>query len=245
MLTSSQQREILEAIRHICDAETFRRACRELMVKLECDYYLFSMFKSVGVSHKRLFLDSNFPCDWLARNLQDDRKQTDPVIIHCMNHYVPVAWSSLYESADQQGKQELAEARKVGLVDGVSVPIHGRLGEFGILSLAVREPLTVENRFKLMVQTPLFAPYLQEAANAFKIKEEPTYQLTSREKECLGWASEGKTTWEISQILAISESTVNFHLNNTIKKTQAVNRQQAIVKALMSGTLLPGQYMVD
>lgn len=56
--------------------------------------------------------------------------------------------------------------------------------------------------------------------------------LTQREMECLDWVVKGKTSWEISQILGISERTVNFHLGNCIHKTNSVNRQQAIYKYL-------------
>lgn len=62
--------------------------------------------------------------------------------------------------------------------------------------------------------------------------------ITKRELECMKWASEGKTSWEISQILNISERTANFHLANCIEKTGSINRQQAIVRCLLQGQLL-------
>jgi len=62
-------------------------------------------------------------------------------------------------------------------------------------------------------------------------------RLSGREIECLKWASTGKTSWEISIILEISERTVTFHLTNTQKKLQAVNRTQAIVKAVRFGLI--------
>ena len=61
--------------------------------------------------------------------------------------------------------------------------------------------------------------------------------LTQREKACLSWAAKGKTSWEISQILAISERTVNFHLGNCISKTNSNNRQQAISRCLAVGQI--------
>ncbi|WOC26267.1 helix-turn-helix transcriptional regulator [Pseudoalteromonas sp. N1230-9] len=63
-------------------------------------------------------------------------------------------------------------------------------------------------------------------------------KITRREKECIKWASIGKTSWEISQILNISQRTVDFHLSNCIKKTSSTNRQQAIVKCILNGELL-------
>jgi DNA-binding CsgD family transcriptional regulator len=56
--------------------------------------------------------------------------------------------------------------------------------------------------------------------------------LSSREKEILKWLMEGKSTWDISTILQISERTVKFHVDNTMKKLDAVNRTHAVAIAL-------------
>ena len=64
-------------------------------------------------------------------------------------------------------------------------------------------------------------------------------ELSDREKECLFWASEGKTSWEIATILGISERTVNFHLNQVTNKTDSKNRNQAIAKSISSGIIVP------
>lgn len=56
--------------------------------------------------------------------------------------------------------------------------------------------------------------------------------LTKREVEILRWLSEGKSSLEISIILNICESTVKFHVNNTLAKLHASNRTHAVAKAL-------------
>lgn len=56
--------------------------------------------------------------------------------------------------------------------------------------------------------------------------------LTNREKECMKWVAEGKTSWEVSIILGVSERTVNFHIQNCMSKTNSVNRRQAVTKCL-------------
>jgi PAS domain S-box-containing protein len=56
--------------------------------------------------------------------------------------------------------------------------------------------------------------------------------LSLREKEILGWIMQGKSTWDISTILKISERTVKFHVDNIMKKLSAVNRTQAVAIAL-------------
>ena len=53
------------------------------------------------------------------------------------------------------------------------------------------------------------------------------------------WSAEGKTAWEISQILHISERTVVFHLQNASEKLGVVNRQQAVAHAISLGLVTP------
>ncbi len=52
--------------------------------------------------------------------------------------------------------------------------------------------------------------------------------LTRREAECLRWAAEGKTNWEIATILDISENTVRFHFKNLLRRLNATSRAQAV-----------------
>lgn len=60
-------------------------------------------------------------------------------------------------------------------------------------------------------------------------------KLTARELECLIWAAAGKSEWEISQILGISEHTSEKHLLNAKTKLGAVNRVHAVAEAIRRG----------
>jgi DNA-binding CsgD family transcriptional regulator len=52
--------------------------------------------------------------------------------------------------------------------------------------------------------------------------------ISEREKEVLNWLKQGKSSWDISVILAISERTVNYHVYNIMDKLGATNRPQAV-----------------
>ena len=54
--------------------------------------------------------------------------------------------------------------------------------------------------------------------------------LSIREKEVVRWIAEGKTYWEISKILEISERTVRFHAQNIKSKLNAGSMAHAISK---------------
>ncbi|MBI5664678.1 MAG: helix-turn-helix transcriptional regulator [Nitrospirae bacterium] len=64
-----------------------------------------------------------------------------------------------------------------------------------------------------------------------------TPNLSKREIEVLTWSKRGKSSWEISAILNISERTVNFHVNNVMQKLNTVSRTQAVAVAIERGLI--------
>ena len=84
-----------------------------------------------------------------------------------------------------------------------------------------------------MYQSVLNAPSNNDRLR-HKSQPAPSLALTERERECLQWTARGKTSWEISRILDISDNTVNFHLKNAVHKMDAANKCHAVAKALCS-----------
>ena len=66
---------------------------------------------------------------------------------------------------------------------------------------------------------------------------DPVVALSAREREVMKWLNEGKSSWETSVILGVSERTVNFHVYNVLRKLGAANRPQALAIAARSGLL--------
>lgn len=67
----------------------------------------------------------------------------------------------------------------------------------------------------------------------------PRRMLTKKEEECLLWTVEGKSAWEVSQILKISEKTVEYHLKNIFDKLDVHSKHQATAKAVILGLVSP------
>jgi len=70
-------------------------------------------------------------------------------------------------------------------------------------------------------------------------RDKPGFELTAREVETLTWVARGKSSAEIAVILEVTERTVNFHIDNVIRKMGVASRVQAAVKATMLGLLSP------
>ena len=61
--------------------------------------------------------------------------------------------------------------------------------------------------------------------------------LTARQLECLRWVQEGKTAWEIGQILGISARTVEGYLAKAYATLGVRTRVQAVLRARQLGLI--------
>lgn len=68
-------------------------------------------------------------------------------------------------------------------------------------------------------------------------QDPPRIKLSAQETQCLKWIALGKTSWETSRIMGISEATVIFHVANLMRKLDAVSRSHAVAIAFRSGLL--------
>ncbi len=62
-------------------------------------------------------------------------------------------------------------------------------------------------------------------------------ELSPRELQVLSWARAGKTSWETSVLIGVSQATVTFHLKNAITKLDATNKTHAVVIAVQMGLI--------
>lgn len=58
------------------------------------------------------------------------------------------------------------------------------------------------------------------------------HTLSPREVTILNWISNGKTNWEISMILGVTERTVRFHISSIFSKLDVTSRTRAVATAM-------------
>ena len=185
------------------------------------------------------FVLGDFPPEWVDYYLDSNFSEIDPIILDGQRQATAFQWSELIsrlQLADCQ-KSFMNEARDVGLADGVGVPVNHSNQKNAMLTMVTGETTNNLNKtFKhlqaeIHLITLIYHQYVQD------IMQQETFvqvALTQREKEVLKWASLGKTSWETSAILNISERTVNFHIENARKKLSASSKQHAVIKALIN-----------
>ena len=149
----------------------------------------------------------------------------EPKFEQCLSKLTKPAWQ-----VNDQGSDSVFN--KLNLDNCLLIPsLRGSKKAGGLLLGIVPEPKVIEAIEQLAWYWQLISVYLFDALHKC-LPTEPDIVFTPRELECLQWVSEGKTSWEVSQIIGVSERTVNFHIANVMQKTNSSTRQQAVSKFL-------------
>lgn len=166
--------------------------------------------------------------------------EIDPVPPLAMTAATPYAWNDIGKIVDLSRKQRhfFDDCNSGGVADGVTIPIHRRCGKTTVISLSCRERNPDGAAFlpklnAMAVQFDFARSRLLEPDTGLR---QPVV-LSPRERECLRWCKTGKSAWDISQILDISERTAQFHISNAMSKLGASTRIAAVVIAIQQGLL--------
>lgn len=133
------------------------------------------------------------------------------------------------------------EAKDFGIGSGIAIPVHAPRNMSGLFSVSGPEP----RQPPADVGQPAFHALLTLAqtvhARAIQWREkrspDPIVKLSEHERLCLLWTTQGKTSWEVAQIIGRTKATVDFHVRGAIGKLNAANKMHAAFKARELGLL--------
>ena len=175
---------------------------------------------------------------YLARNFI----LIDPVVRQSCLGLMPQDWA-LLKQAHPEARAVFHESLDYGLCDqGISIPVRGVHGEIAVFSATADVP-----RRQWLQLTKVCTGELQTIAaflHQSVLKQcridigDDGRALSKPELECLRWAAEGKSAWDTSAILKVSERTVKFHLANARYKLHCVTTTQAVAKAITLGLIV-------
>lgn len=124
----------------------------------------------------------------------------------------------------------------------LAIALTGYHGESAALVIRADESMddwpvrrtTIAREFRALGQY-----FHQHMLRIFGRGNEKAIIVSAREIDCLKWMAAGKTAWEVSAILGISERTVRFHLNAAREKLQCTTTTQAVAKAVSQQLFVP------
>jgi len=206
--------------------------------------FTYHMVKVVGIGTRLPLVTTTYPKQWENRYFEKNYMAIDPVLEACFHRSLPYAWDEIVAPMELTREQRdfFMEASDFKLNDGISVPINGYKGEFALMTMVAdgTQKETQETIQQHRHTVHLLTMYYHNHASSMVVGEalkRYTPMLTKREKEVMSWVANGKTTWEISEILSIGETTTLTHVENAKKKLNAPSRTQAVVKAIFLGLI--------
>jgi DNA-binding CsgD family transcriptional regulator len=219
-----------------CDTEEDLRKIPDLFRRLvPFDYSACALSRmkrgSIETSH---IININYPDEWVDIYARNQYYEIDPVFIENFSCFRLQYWENTYRKY-QAPKSFVDHATEYGLRNGYTHGMKNQRGDTGcLLSLAGS---TVEHNKRTEAILDIVVPHFHQALRRIAgphnmVGNAPLRSLSTRQREILRWLCRGKTTWDISMILGISERTVKFHVENLMRKLDVVSRAQAVAVAI-------------
>lgn len=186
---------------------------------------------------------------WRAHYDEQNLAKADDLLSAGLTSSAPTTWMTFRQEQERRGRpaEIYNEASEFGLHDGFYLPIHQSDGSVLGVSMMARQEMptsrtTLAALHMLAVYYHLAAERLGLVAKLAPLDGPPPpvrakAVLTRRQLECLKWIRQGKTSWEISQILGISEHTVHEHLEQARARLGVRTTTQAVLEAVVLGLI--------
>lgn len=192
----------------------------------------------------RHVMGCNFPDEYVEALKRPDGLTSSPIILKWMKEQQPILFdpdctgphcNEIRESAppgwlDNFRRFELRNLAAHGLRD-----VENHTASYFSFS-SIPAPLTERHAYLLKLLVPHMHVSLSRVVSNPRFGKRPSTSqhvvLSPREKEILQWMSSGKSNWEISQVVGLSESTVKNHVHRILGKMHAATRAQAVAKAI-------------
>ena len=181
--------------------------------------------------------------NWIETLIGNKYYLDDPIHAASSKTAVGFLWSDVDKMIALTDRQKdiLEQARKFGLAEGFTVPVHVP-GEYrGTCSFGARSLEKLAPDALPMAQ--VIGAFAFEAARRIirARRVEATLcqvpALTERQLDCVTLVAMGKTDWEIGRILGISEATAHEHVEAARKRYGVTKRTQLVIRALFDGQI--------
>jgi len=188
----------------------------------------------------RPLLSVTYSAEWQKHYAQSGYVDIDPIVRSGLGGILPIDWAEI-DRSDPIIRKFFGEAQELDVgVNGLSIPIRGRLGEFALFTVTSDEPAAEWRAMKRDLLRDLMVVAFNFHAAALRscgVAEEGAVHIPLREASCLRWKALGKTDEDIGRILGISSHTVRFHLESARARLNTANTTHTVAKALALGLI--------
>ena len=209
---------------------------KSALASLGREYFCLNFFPRQNERFADAIIACQLPQAWLDLYLDEDFAAVDPALRHCKHAVLSFAYRDApYDpECESRAAEVVNRARDFGVCNGEVFPIAGPGGPVGDMWIGGVDSALGKRESSAVHMLALTAFYKIQAL----VQPVPaTVTLTDREREVLTWVADGKTAWEIGEVLEISHRTVEWYIQQAVQKLGARNRMQAVVIAARDGLI--------
>ncbi|MBI5047608.1 MAG: autoinducer binding domain-containing protein [Deltaproteobacteria bacterium] len=233
--------QILETIQTLmnCRNEADIKMVLEKAKELVCGEYSIcglGVYDNKGVPEVNNVINGSYPEGWFEVYREEKLYEIDPIVWHHHKFLGTQIWADTYKKYKEKiSPKFIYNADSFGLSLGIAGGIRSPSGRLtSIISFANDKNYFGAHEKAIMdILVPNFHEALVRVCRENKRK--PLPYLTVKEKEIIKWVREGKTNWEISAILNVSERTIRFHIENIKNKLDAATKAHVVAIAMERG----------
>ncbi|MBA3898044.1 MAG: LuxR family transcriptional regulator [Sphingomonadaceae bacterium] len=236
----AKAQEFVRQVTAASSAADLSAALRAISSDMGFEYFALSHHVDMARAGNDAIRLHNYPDKWADYYDSNALGVSDPV--HRASHVTNVGfvWSDMQAliALTPDDRRVLALGSEQGIGDGFTVPANVPGESRGSCSFANVADVAMDEDMLPLAQ--LVGMFAFECARRLWVVRPPDFsppRLTDRQRDCLLWAGRGKSDWEISRILGISEDTVDRHLKNARERYGVPKRTMVVVRALFDGTL--------
>jgi DNA-binding CsgD family transcriptional regulator len=182
-------------------------------------------------------LVGTFHIGWAERYIQSGYGGRSQIVREILQNNSAYSWGEVVaRGVDDQQRRIKDEAGDFGLDDGLFTPVKWSDGSYAAVALAGPRP-QLDDCF-VRTSAKVLSSYF--AAESCRLLREPgriAPILSARQRECLAWVRQGKSSGVIGDILGVSVRTVDEHLAEACRKLGVRSRVQAAVEASLAGLI--------
>lgn len=194
--------------------------------------YIMAGIPVGGRKLEQLTLANGWPSEWFSTYVREDLAAVDPIPRHSLRSLDPFEWRDApYDREhDLAAKSVMDRAVDFQFNEGFCIPVHYDDAAAAISMAGDHIEIGPSSRGALHLMAVFAHGRLRSLTRPMKRQR----VLSKIEAETLRWAAAGKTIWETSIILRLSERNVKFHLSEAQRKLGTANKTSTVAQAIVA-----------
>lgn len=214
-------------------------------VVASCGFQTFSVIyipRADEINFSPYIVATNWPKNLIDESNRHKRQEKNQIVASLRSRHTPLTFDLDAMQMDSSNIGPLSKAKQEMIclfrdyrrVRGTYFPCIDSRGQKGAVSISGERELPSTKETSIL---HLICHFAFSHLHFLKNNRVRKAGLTKREEECLNWAARGKTIYESSIILGVSENTVISYLTSTSRKLSARNKAHMIALAYKNGLL--------